>query len=101
MTKEKNHRVHPKIIRDSVILAVETADQIHECEKRLVEILNEIDRNRYYVRFGFKSLSGFCIQGLKLSKTQCQRIVTLVRRYEPTTNIGIRDDSNEEQFFSR
>lgn len=92
MTKEKNYRVHPKIIRDSVLSAVEAADQIREYEKRLVEILNEIDHNRYYVRFGFKSLSGFCIQGLKLSKTQCQRIVTQVRRYEPTTNIGIKSD---------
>ncbi|MBC7465161.1 MAG: hypothetical protein H7256_04155 [Bdellovibrio sp.] len=78
---------HPKLIRDQLNAATDLADHIHQQEKLLIQKLSEIDRNRFYVRYGFKSLSGFCTDGLKFSKTQTQRIVTQVRRYEPTSNI--------------
>lgn len=82
MTKTLHFYTHPKIVRDSLLHATEAADQIQEIEKKLVILLYEIDQKRFYVRFGYKSLMGFCMQGLNFTKTQSQRIVTNVRRYE-------------------
>lgn len=84
MTRQRNFTIHPKIIRDSLLQATEIADQIHKIELDLIKMLFQIDQQRFYVRFGFKSLMGFCQHGLKFSKTQSQRIVTCVRRYSPT-----------------
>jgi hypothetical protein len=69
--------------RNALNLTVEMADEIHRLEKNLIEKLYEIDRNRFYVWFGYNSLMGFCNLGLRFSKTQSQRIVTQVRRFEP------------------
>lgn len=82
MTKSIHFYTHPKTVRDSLLHAIEAADQIQEIERNLIILLYEIDQKRFYVRFGYKSLMGFCNQGLKFSKTQSQRIVTNVRRYE-------------------
>ncbi|MEK6628182.1 MAG: hypothetical protein AABY53_06115 [Bdellovibrionota bacterium] len=88
MTKPRHFYTHPKVVRDSLLRATEASDQIQELEKKLVLLLYEIDQKRFYVRFGYKSLKGFCIQGLKFSETQSQRIVTNVRRYiSKTENI--------------
>lgn len=89
MTREKLFYTSSKLVRDSLNLAVVRADQIHEDEKKLIKILYEIDQNRFYVRYGYKTLMGFCNNALKFSKTQSQRLVTAVRRYEPTSNFGI------------
>lgn len=88
MTKQRNRKVHPKIVRDSLLRAVETSDHMRATEQKLVEMLTDIDQKKFYVRFGYKSLMGFCYQALKLPKTQSQSIVTKVRRSEPTSNIG-------------
>lgn len=88
MTRERLSHLHAKYVRDSLNAAVEKGDLIHQLENELVVMLKEIDSNRLYVRAGFKSLRGFCLQSLRFSKTQSQRIVTRVRRYEPTSNIG-------------
>ena len=87
MTVRMHHNI-PKVARDKLNLAVDRADDLHQQEEGLVELLYEIDQNKFFVRFGYKSLRGFCIGGLKFSKTQSQRIVTKVRRYEPTSNVG-------------
>ena len=79
MTRVKHFSTHPKIVRDNLLAATELADQIQEIEKKLVKTLYDIDCQRFYVRFGYKSLMGFCNHGLKFSKTQSQRIVTRVR----------------------
>lgn len=79
MTKELNSNI-PKVVRDSLLRAVELSDSILEREKLLIEMLTEIDQRKFYVKFGFKSLMGFCNHGLGLTKTQSQRIVTCVRR---------------------
>ena len=74
-------------IRKSLIQALELSDRIHELESELVHHLYKIDQQRTYVRIGYKSLRGFCTQGLKFGRTQSQRIVTRVRRNVPTVNI--------------
>lgn len=84
-----NHRLffyNPKLVRKQLNKATDLALHIHESEKSLIQMLYDIDQKRFYVRYGFNSLTGFCRFGLQFSKTQAQRIVTLVRRYEPTDN---------------
>ncbi len=76
-----------KTIREQLNEAVDLAKIIHQNEKDLIQMLQEIDREKFYVRYGFKSLSGFCRFGLEFSKTQTQRIASQVRRSQPTDNI--------------
>lgn len=91
-----------KFARNAVNSAIEKVDALHECEEKLVRILSDIDQNRFFIRAGYKSLTGFCINVLLLSKTQTQRIVTKVRRYEPTSNIGEKgSDSDNRNFINR
>lgn len=104
MTRPKHHKVRNHLDRDSLNRAVDVADQMQEYEKLLIEMLYEIDRNRYYVLYGFNSLLGFCNRALNLSRTQSQRIVTSVRRHvgspqrtEPTVNFGIEGGRMENR----
>lgn len=85
MTRRKNFTEDPKKVRDLLWEACAIADEIHLREEQLIYKLQEIDQNRYYVRLGFNSLRGFCIQGLKFSKAQAQRIATRTRH--PSTLI--------------
>jgi len=80
MTKPRNFKIDAKKVRDSLRAATELADQIHDFEKKLILQLTEIDEHRYYVRYGFNSLRGYCNRGLLFSKTQSQRIATSVRQ---------------------
>ncbi|MBC7467051.1 MAG: hypothetical protein H7256_13765 [Bdellovibrio sp.] len=73
--------------------ATELADKMLAQEAILIKKLVLIDQQKYFVRYGYRSLSGFCKDGLKLSRTQTQRIVTHVRRYEPTVNIVVEAES--------
>jgi hypothetical protein len=97
MTKRNNFMEEPKKIRDSLQVATDLADQIHELEKKLISQLVVIDSSRYYVRYGFNSLRGYCNRGLLFSLTQSQRIATLVRRpasfetLTPNDDIQLRD----------
>lgn len=93
MTRKRLYHLSPKIVRDTIQQAVNQADELHCKEKELVELLLEIDRQRYYVRVGYNSLRGFCVRALLFSETQAQRIVTAVRRYEPTPSFGQKGDS--------
>ena len=79
-----------KTIRTTLNHAVQMASEINKKEQDLIQILYAIDQKKFYVRYGFNSLSGFCRFGLEFSRTQTQRIVTQVRRYEPTANIPDR-----------
>ena len=88
-----------KIVRHSLNEATDLADLILAHERELIRKLITIDRQRYFVRYGFRSLSGFCRDGLKLFKTQTQRIVTQVRRSEswppvPMDNNVVKRPSN-------
>jgi hypothetical protein len=93
-------------VRTRLNEAVDLATQIHEQEQCLVELLRRIDRNQLYLRYGYRSLRGFCQFGLRFSKTQAQRIATQVRRSIPTANIAdgkaernLMDDSKVEPPF--
>ena len=92
MTQRMHFKTSGKIVRDSLLEVVALADDIFIKEEALVKALKNIDEQRFYVRFGYKSLMGFCNHGLKFSRTQSQRIATKVRRHEPTVNIGKKDD---------
>lgn len=80
MTKHRLYKEDPKKIRDTLNQVCELATQVHQLEAQLIKALIEIDNKRYYVRYGFNSLRVFCVQGLKFSKTQGQRITTKVRQ---------------------
>lgn len=95
MTRPRHFKTDSKYARDSLLRSVESADLIHENEKKLINMLCEIDQQRFYVCFGYKSLMGFCNSGLKFSKTQSQRIVTLVRRSEPTSKLRIENPNQQ------
>jgi hypothetical protein len=96
MSCEKFAKFDFKIARDTVLDAIEKSDHILYLESDLVQRLYHIDQKRFYVWFGYKSLQGFCIHALRLTRTQSQRVVTLVRRYEPTVNIGKKGNTNEQ-----
>lgn len=80
MTNTTLWTVHPKIVRDTLNSATDQALEIHRLEGELICLLKEIDKRRFYVRYGFYSLRGFCNKGLKFTRTQSQRLVTQVRR---------------------
>jgi hypothetical protein len=88
MTKPKFFYENIGLIRKLLNDSIEAADQVHAAEANLIKILCEIDKNRFYVRAGYKSLRGFCNKALRFSRLQSQRIATKVRRYEPVVNIG-------------
>lgn len=91
MTKPKFFYDDIKNVRDRLWDAIDLADELAEREQELIRRLVAIDQNKFYVRLGYKSLMGFCTFGLGFSKIQSQRIVTQVRRLEPTANIGIEE----------
>jgi hypothetical protein len=66
---------------------VDLAVQHHVIEDELIRELRTIDRNRFFVRLGFKSLKTFCINALRFSPTQAQRIVLRVRKENHADNI--------------
>ena len=81
-----------KTVRDRLNTVIEMAADIHQRENSLIKLLCPIDQKKLYVRYGFNSLTGFCRYGLQFSKTQTQRIVTQVRRDEPTVNFVEEDN---------
>ncbi len=80
MTRTQYYGKDPHIFREAFWKIASCADEMSEREDQLVKLLAKFDERRFYVYFGYKSLSGFCAQALKLSRTQSQRIVTRVRR---------------------
>src|SRR3970040_697081 len=82
MTRPLFYRADPKQVRDFHHRIFATADRVLLAERELVPLLYEVDRVRGYAKIGYKSLMGYCNHALRFSKTQSQRIVTSVRRYE-------------------
>ena len=108
MTKIKNFKLNENVVRDSLMRVVELSDKILANEQILMEMLYEIDQHKYYVRFGYRSLMGFCNHGLRLTKTQSLRVVTNVRRSTPKTqrsdpaaNIGKKKENYSEKFLEK
>ncbi len=92
MTQRKHFKISSYIVRFNLDSAVKLADEILEKERELISYLDTIDRERYYVRYGYKSLQGFCTHRLRLTKTQSLRLINAVRRAEPTINLRIKED---------
>ena len=97
MTKPKFFYFNQNLIRDELNSITDLADHILDLEKKLIQRLVCIDQNKFYVHYGYNLLSGFCRFGLLFSKTQTQRLVTQVRRIEPTDNFGKNSDHAELQ----
>jgi hypothetical protein len=93
MSREKLHKFPGRLVRDALNSAMDLADEIHEKESKLIRSLSIIDKNKFYIRAGYKSLTTFCNKSLKFTETQTQRIVIQVRRSMPTPNIEHKDDS--------
>ncbi len=74
--------------RETLNQAYGLARIIQQKENEPTAILSHIDRQHFYVRYGFKSLMGFSNLDLKFSRTQSQRMTSHVRRTLPTGNIG-------------
>jgi hypothetical protein len=83
MGKRKLFYYDAKLVRTRLSDAIELAQQVHERESQLIRQLYLIDRRRFFVARGHKSLSAFCLMDLGFTKTQTQRLVTQVRRFEP------------------
>lgn len=97
MTRHKLINYEAKIVRDELNETADLADHIHEQEVILIKKLYSLHQRRFYTRYGYNSLTGYCRFGLKFSKTQTQRIVTQVRRYEPTDNFGTKEQADDLQ----
>lgn len=80
MAREKLRNFNPKEVRDTLNKAIQISDTWKTCELDLIHELKKIDHNRFFVRYGYCSLSGFCMNGLGLSRFHTQRIVTRVRK---------------------
>jgi hypothetical protein len=81
--------------------AIRIANTIHVLEYELVRELHEIDKSRFYIWQGYKSLRGYCNRCLRFSLTQSQRLTMSARRYGTTSNIAqTRDpDCDNPEFF--
>jgi hypothetical protein len=99
MSREKLHKFPGRLVRDSLNNAMDLADEIHEKENKLIQILFKIDNYKFYLRAGYKSLTSFCNKSLRFTETQTQRIVTQVRRSMPTPNIEQKEDSQNHQLI--
>lgn len=84
-------KLSSKTVRDSLDRAVQLADEIQAKEAELIISLAEIDDERFYVRYGYKSLLGFCKDGLRFTRTQSMRLAIAARRAEPRGNIGRKE----------
>ncbi len=100
MSKEKLFNYNPQFVRTTLNEAVDKAEIMFEIEGQLIHILLVIDRNRLFTRYGFKSLLGFCNQGLKLTRTQAQRLVTQVRQHQTLkpNDMTRRTDGKDRDF---
>lgn len=80
MTRHRLYHEEPKHVRDTLNHAFKVVQKVHQAENELIQLLFEIDQKRFYVRYGYNSLMGFCVNGLKFTRIQGRRIATLVRR---------------------
>ena len=87
MSRQKLRNFEPKLVRDTLNQVSQSADQVHKVELDLIKQLIKIDENRFFIRFGYKSLRTFCVQDLKFTRIQAQRIVSEVRRLRTTLDI--------------
>ncbi len=86
MPRRGSYHPNPDELRYLHRRIFETSDQIIFTEAKLIELLFQLDQKRGYVWIGYNSMLGYCKGTLHLPKTQSQRLVTQVRRFEPRSN---------------
>ncbi len=60
--------------------AVELSKKYLQCERDLVQVLQEIQRNYFYIQWGYSSLYDYCRKALLLSEAQAYNFVSVSRR---------------------
>lgn len=85
--RPKSYHPDPQALRYRHQKIFLKADELLATEQELIRLLYDIDQTREYVYLGYNSLMGYCVHALHLTRTQSQRLVTQVRRSEPTSNI--------------
>lgn len=84
MTRHKLYHISPNYARETLNSAVTISDELAIKEKELISLLARIDKDRLFLRYGFRSLRPFCVKALRMSRIQAQRIVTESRRLQTT-----------------
>ncbi len=92
MTRPKLYFYEPKYVRDELRKARELAEEVRRHERELVKFLKEIERKKLHLRLGNPSMRPFCEKWLRFTRTQSQRLVTLLRLYEEE---NLYSDSHE------
>lgn len=80
-----------RFVRKCLRESRETAKKIHDLEFDLIVRLEYIDRRRYFVKMGFKSLRSYCERSLRFTRRQSQSLESAVREYRIAVNIGQMD----------
>jgi hypothetical protein len=100
MSRRKLRYDEPRDIRSAYKRTKAITSAIKKLELDLVCELAVIDKRRYYVRLGIKSLRGYCYKFLRFTRPQSQRLATLVRRYRAAHEVAVSpsmiDLQNEE-----
>ncbi len=60
--------------------AIQAAQSFRLAESALIEILEQIDRNKFYLHFGYLSLFQYSVQELKLSESVIYNLITVMRK---------------------
>lgn len=80
MTRHRLYKSEPKEVRETLNRAIEMAETARDLQCDLIQVLRNIDQKKFYLRYGYRSLTGFCRQALQLPRLQAQSLVTEVRR---------------------
>ncbi len=99
MSKHEFHGFDPGLLREELRKIRVAAAKHHRAEKNLVRHLYLADVNRLYVWLGYKSLTGYCVHALQISRTQTQRLVTRVRRHKREVKQLTRYDERNSRIF--
>lgn len=98
MTPHLLRKHEPKEVRETLNRAIEIAETARHLELDLIQVLREIDKKKFYVRYGYRSLSGFCRRALRLSRLRAQSIVIEVRRdgepWSPPSDDHLEDSNS-------
>ena len=70
-------------------LATVRAKQFVSSAVLLLEVLEEVERNRVYLHFGYAGLWSYCVSGLKLSESDAGRFVSVIRTKVPELKIAV------------
>jgi hypothetical protein len=68
------------LIPELHLKAVEAAKHYQASEVSLLQILEQIDREKVYLVMGYNSLFIYCVEALKLSKSQSYSFMTVCRK---------------------